>query len=542
MTTHRNEAIYPCPFSKGYGIPSQQAWLLLKVFITYRFTLSCLFVILFYSRFGPSFLGTHDAELYITCSLIYLSLSLISGIGIFWRLGSYTFLAQTLIFTDIILITLLMHACGGVTSGIGILLFVSTAAGGLLIGGRCAMLFAAMAAIAILSEQIYAWQSHVFTSTAFTYAGTLGASFFAIALLAHILAGRTEEKDRLATQRKQTIIKLEEINQYIIQHMQSGIILADQRLQINMSNEAALRLLDMQTPPGNLYEISAEMISAFQLWQNDASQNIAILKLPNQSDIHLRFTLLPTRHESFYMIILEDIALYNQHLQQSKLASLGRLSASIAHEIRNPLGAISHAGQLLSECPNLTTQDLRLTEIIQDQSTRVNQIVESILQLSRRKVSRRIKIDLKSWLQDYLHKFILENSLDQKQFNLEINHENLSAYMDPNHLKQILDNLCLNALKYGIVGTEKILINASRFQKDIYIKVIDNGSGIIPEHREHLFEPFFTTSTSGTGLGLYISRELAELNQANLSYSLTNDNKSSFQLRLPDAEKSMIEI
>ena len=235
MPTHSNQMIYPCPFSKGYGIPRQQAWRLLKVFFLYRFILSCLFVILFFSRFGPSLLGTHDAQLYITSSLIYLFLSLLSGIGIFWRLSSYTFLAQVLIFTDIIFITMLMHACGGITSGIGILLFVSTAAGGLLIGGRCAMLFAALAAIAILGEQIYAWQTHAFTSTAFTYAGMLGASFFAIALLALILAGHAEDKERLANQRKQTIIKLEEINQYIIQHMLSGIILADQCMRVSLS-------------------------------------------------------------------------------------------------------------------------------------------------------------------------------------------------------------------------------------------------------------------------------------------------------------------
>jgi two-component system, NtrC family, sensor histidine kinase PilS len=542
MTKHNNQLIYPCPFSKDYGIPSQQAWQLLNVFFLYRFILSCLFVIFFYSRIGPPFLGAHNTQLYINSSLIYLFLSLISGIAVFWRLSSYSILAQTLIFTDIILITLLMHACGGITSGIGILLFVTTAAGGLLIGGRCAMLFSALAAIAILSEQIYTWQTHAYTSTAFTYAGMLGASFFTIALLAHILAGRTEEKERLANQRKQTISKLEEINQYIIQHMQSGIILADQQLQINMSNGAALRLLDMPNKPDNLSDISSELILAFKLWQIDSSLNIATLKLPNQSELHLRFTLLPTRHESFYMITLEDIALYNQRLQQSKLASLGRLSASIAHEIRNPLGAISHAGQLLSECPDLTRQDQRLTEIIQTQSTRVNQIVESILQLSRRKVSRRVKIDLKCWLQGYLQKFIVEHNIDPAKFNLLIEHDNLFAYMDPNHLQQILDNLCFNALKHGSVGTERITIKAFNHQNSPAIKVIDNGSKINNEHIDLLFEPFFTTSTSGTGLGLYISRELAELNQAKLSYSLTGDNKTSFQLSLSNAEKSMIEI
>ena len=593
--------IYPCPFSKNYGIPAQQAWQLLNIFLVYRLMLACMFIILFYSHLGPSLLGSHDKALFSYSSLSYLILTIISGIGISQRLTGYTLQAQVLIFTDIILITLIMHACGGISSGLGILLAVSIASGGLLIGGRCAMLFAAIASLAVLSEQIYAVQAHCFKSTSFTYAGMLGGSFFTIALLSHVLAQRTEQTALLANQRQQTIDQLQELNQYIIQHLQSGIIISDKNQKILMSNGAAMRLAHLDAMPDSLAQISNSLTHAFTLWLHDPSQDFALLQIPNQasgrsentagndagkedegesrdeflgspatepgialapasmqsaatapgvalapasmqSEIQIRFMQLPTRREIFHMIILEDVSAYKQRLQQSKLASLGQLTASIAHEIRNPLGAISHAGQLLSENPELSKEDKRLTEIIQQHSLRMNQIIEDILQLSRRSASVRKKINLASWLNEYLQSFILENSLDPASFQKIIDPEPLYVLADPGHLKQIFDNLCKNALKYGHPERSPIIVSMKKLDQTPCIEIIDAGPGISPAIQSRLFEPFFTTSPNGTGLGLYISRELAELNQAKLSYHIIETGKSCFRLCLPDAEQTIIEI
>ncbi len=542
MPPNTNETIFPCPFSKGYGIPTQQAWLLLKVFLGYRLILAGLFVALFYSSSDSSLLGTYDSQLFVYSSQSYLILSIISGICIVWRLTGYTTQAQLLIFTDILILTLIMHASGGINSGMGTLLAVSIAAGGLLIGGRCAMLFAALASLAVLTEQVVADYTHSFDSTSYANAGMLGASFFTIALLSYILAKRSEQILQLADQQQQTITKLEDLNKYIIQHLQSGIIITNKRQTIQMANESALRLANLAALPVKLGDISGYLAEAFQTWLSDPEQNLLLLQLPNQSEIHCRFMLLPTGHEFFYMIILEDIALYNQQVQQSKLASLGRLTASIAHEIRNPLGAISHAGQLLSENPLLSVQDRRLTQIIQTHSVRVNHIIEDILQLSRRTDSRREKIHLKPWLDNYLKNFTLEHAVDIDAFKLSYSDEFLCAFIDPGHLRQIMDNLCRNALKYGQPEAGQITLHAFAMQQGSCIEIIDNGSGVSREHQSQLFEPFFTTSSSGTGLGLYISRELAELNQAKLSYYLTDNNRSCFRLCLLNADQTIIDL
>ncbi len=539
--------IYPCPFSKGYGIPVEQAWSLLKIFFIYRFIISSLFVILFYGNFEPSRLNTHDAWLSFYTSHSYLAFTTLTGICAYKRLPRYTTQTQIILFSDIIFITLLMHATsGGINSGIGILLAISIASGGLLIGGYCALLFAALASIAIMTEQIHVVQTHAASNASFAYAGMLGISFFTIAYLSYVLAKRTEQSDILATQQQQTILNLEELNQYIIQHLQSGIIISNSDQQIKMCNEATLNICKSTENASQIYhllQLSPRLAESFQQWLDDTSQNFAIIRLPNQSEIHVRFSLVKTRIETFHMIILEDIALYNQRLQQSKLASLGCLTASIAHEIRNPLGAISHAGQLLSEAPELTSQDQRLTEIIQSHCLRVNKIIEDVLQLSRREPSNKEKIELVPWINSYLKSYIQTTDCNPDVFKISIKNKDLWIQMDQGHLKQILDNLCSNALKYGDITTEKIIIEISWSVDAPCIRILDHAVGIDAETSNHLFEPFFTTSATGTGLGLYISKELAELNQAKLSYEKSNENyKSCFKLNLPNADTSIIEI
>lgn len=518
----------PCPFSKDYKIPEQQAWYLLKGFYFYRLILACLFLALYYSQLGKLIITPALMQLYLYSSFSYFAIVLIGWFLILHQTLPYATQAQVAIFTDIFLITIIMHASGGISSGVGALMLVSTAAGGLLIGGRCAMLFAAIASLFVFAEQAYIYRIGDFKSAYYPYAGMLGAGFFTIALLSYMLAKRTEQTERISSQQQETIISLEELNQYIIQNMQSGIIITDQQQKITSYNEASPRLLGISNLPDTLSDISAILSQAFNEWLENRGKSLVHISVLDQIDLQVHFTSLPTQHSLFFMITLEDIVLYNQRVQQSKLASLGQLVANIAHEIRNPLGAISHAGQLLAECPALSPQDLRLTQIIQTHAVRINLIIEDILQLSRRKDSKRERIHLKSWLESYLRIFESENINHQNQFQLSFEAELQAALFDSGHLTQILNNLCENALKYGYVEDKKIHIKARTLANQPCIDIIDFGKGVEKSSIKHLFEPFFTTSNSGTGLGLYISRELAELNQAKLSYHALADGQGCY--------------
>lgn len=537
-----NETVIPCPLSRQYQFPAHQAWKLLGVFYIYRVIIASLFSGLFFFAVGPSLLGKSQHDLYSLTSVGYLLITFVFGICLVLRKPSFAIQAQLQILTDLLVLTLLMHASGGIESGIGILLAVSVAAGGLLVGGSCSLVFAAVASLLVLSEQIYSDYIGAFEHTAYTYAGMLGASFFTISLLAHTLAVRAEENAAIAARRGVDIANLKQLNEYVIQHLQSAIVVLDKEHNIRMMNDASLRLFNLDSSPKDLAVVSDELFGRYCEWLSTPNRSLVKLMVDGASNINVRFTRLGDSGQTFNMIFLEDLAISNQRVQQSKLASLGRLTASIAHEIRNPLGAISHASQLLAECPTLSEADHRLTTIIRNHTIRVNEIIENILQLSRRTPSQLEDIELDSWLQRFLQEFAAEHQLSAVPFQLDLQQEDAHARIDASHLKQILDNLCANAMKYGASEHGNIIIRTRREHHNLCIEVVDHGSGICKENIQKIFEPFYTTSTSGTGLGLYISRELAELNQAHLEYEPIPDGGSCFRLLVSDAKRTVIGI
>jgi len=233
------------------------------------------------------------------------------------------------------------------------------------------------------------------------------------------------------------------------------------------------------------------------------------------------FKRLPADERESILVFLDDNALMAQQVQQLKLASLGRLTASIAHEIRNPLGALSHAAQLLIESEHIHDQDRRLTEIIQQHSKRMNKVIETVLELSRRRQSEPQLVDLTLWVAQFIRDY-KQTSPATDTIECELEKEGILTRMDPNQLRQVLSNLCQNAFRYsGEPGSERTIW--LKLYEDAgtglpTLEIIDHGPGIDDRHLSQVFEPFYTTESAGTGLGLYISRELCESNQATLEY------------------------
>jgi two-component system sensor histidine kinase PilS (NtrC family) len=240
------------------------------------------------------------------------------------------------------------------------------------------------------------------------------------------------------------------------------------------------------------------------------------------------------------LVFLEDASLMNARVQQSKLASLGRLSASIAHEIRNPVGAMSHAGQLLAESEGLSQDDLRLTDIIRTHADRVSGIIENVLQLSRRESSKSERFLLKPWLQDFTSEFSRTLELQEGELAVTDVPDDLEVRMDPTHLRQVLWNLCDNAVKYASeTGGILVELQAGQMQRTgrPFLEVLDQGHGVDPATIDKIFEPFFTDRSGGTGLGLYISRELCELNRATLVYQPRTPGGSIFRIVFADPDR-----
>ena len=283
--------------------------------------------------------------------------------------------------------------------------------------------------------------------------------------------------------------------------------------------------------------------AAVELGQRVLEQRAAQLALDEQVDgpvLQPSFISLQRGEQQHTLVFLDDISQIAQQAQQLKLASLGRLTAGIAHEIRNPLGAISHAAQLLQESEDLQGPDQRLAQIIQDHSKRMNLVIENVLQLSRRRQAEPQLLDLKYWLHRFASEF-RSSAPSDRQIHLETRGGSLQTRMDPHQLTQVLTNLVQNGLRYSAQQHRlgQVWLQLFRDEKSDLpvLEVLDDGPGVSAEQEQHIFEPFFTTENKGTGLGLYISRELCQSNQARLDYKPREGGGSCFRITFAHPRK-----
>ncbi len=516
----------------------------LRLFLLYRVALAvALFLVYFGIGRGP--LGNHLPVLFTAAMHVYLGITVIALLLHLRGIGRAESQGQAAIFLDIVFITVMMHASGGVTSGIGMLIGVSIALGSLNQLGHTALLFAALGSLAVLTEQLYAQFSGAATQSAYTQAGLLGASFFALALLADQLGRRASASEQLAEQREADLANLAELNDYVIQQMRAGVIVLDGQGIIEFMNEAAWVLLGMPVAMRHhpLKETSPPLADQHHRWQATRDVQLPDFRATSGGrDLRASFTTIGSPEQPGTLIVLEDTAQLTAEAQQLKLASLGRLTAGIAHEVRNPLGAISHASQLLGESPDLPATDRRMIEIIQQNSQRVNEVVESILKLSRQDNPQPKPLQLGSWVDDQIEAVRNLLGLKPNQMPREIAPEKTTVFADPGQLRQVLDVLCDNAIRHFDHDKSDLVIRlvggVTPESGGPFLELRDNGPGIPSDAQKNLFEPFFTTRNEGTGLGLYIARQLCEANRIRLEYLSQPTGGSCFRLSFPNPRRS----
>lgn len=430
----------------------------------------------------------------------------------------------SLLMIDIIFLHILFYCGTGIAQGLGNLVIISVAAGNILMRGRIGFSFAALATILSMFIEIERYLSALSTQNNIAQSGLIGMVYFASALILQSLSKRITQSESLLKQQEQDLLELEKLNHQIIQSMRTGIIVCNSKDTIKMLNEACRDLLNLEFNQ----MLPLALKERLKQWRTNPQVRTSPFRVGNGFPlVQANFSKLQKTPDSDVLIFLEDTRRMTQQAQQLKLASLGRLTASIAHEVRNPLGAISHATQLLAESEHLDQSDKKMTDIIQRHSKRVNQIIENTLQLSRRSEPEIQEVELLPWLQklvnDYTHFQIQTDSNETRpRVHIFYSRADISARFDPNQMEQVLVNLIDNGLRHGLKVTADaavfICLAETKDKNQAYIDVIDQGQGISEENNHHLFEPFFTTETQGTGLGLYLSRELCEANQAQLEY------------------------
>ncbi len=519
-------------------------WQPLRLLTFYRVILAGLLLVLFFAIGDISTLGQQNPAVFtVTCTL-YLGFSLVAGFSARLRRPGYVLQTVAQVLVDIVVITLLIHASGGQSSGLGILLIISVATGSILLPGRMAFLFASVAALAVIGEEFYSsLVAQAARESGYTQVGLLGLALFASAGLTHLLTRRIYESEALAKRHAISIANLAKLNTHIVQRLQAGIIVTDHEHRIRLINETARKLLHApEASDGQpLNTVSPALFHRLRDWRKTPDREPTLIDtVPAGPKVLAQFTLLGTAEGIGSLIFLEDMAAMEKQAQQNKLASLGRLTASIAHEIRNPLGAISHASQLLNESEALGAEDRRLITIINDHTRRVNTVVKNVLQLSRSDTNVPRRIELKTWLKNFIDEFVLSGNCDARQISFSVKPDDIAVYMDPSLLHQVMWNLCKNAVQHSSqepqAATIRLIAKRSDTTRTTTLDIIDNGPAISTDMQDTIFEPFFTTRSSGTGLGLFIAREICESSQAQLDYLDQADDGSCFRITFPDTE------
>lgn len=424
---------------------------------------------------------------------------------------------------DVVCMTLLMHAAGGVRSGIGLLLLVTLAASGIVAHGRIAYFHAAIAALAVLFQQ--SWQFLSFDSQVadFLQTGLLAGSYFLITGLGYTLAKYARGAEQIAEERGVDLANLAQINELVIRDMQDGFVVVDEKGLIRQHNRQSEALIGGLRFAGSrtLAEASPQLAILLEEWRRDPDRTFSMMRdQKTQKDYQVRFVAIGNALPAPTVVFIEDASRIRAQAQQMKLVALGRLTASIAHEIRNPLSSINHAAELLQEDTEQRgrrTEDLRLLSIIRDNAHRLDRMVEEVLYLNRRDRAHPEPIDAHAYLERFVQDFCANEKLDPQTIDLRIQTQ-MRPVFDRSHLDQVIWNLVRNAHHHGrhLPGSTIISLQPATLPDTLVLDVVDDGPGVSNEALPHLFEPFFTTDSRGTGLGLYIAKELADVNGARL--------------------------
>jgi two-component system sensor histidine kinase PilS (NtrC family) len=508
----------------------------LYFFSLYRVLESALLALMLFSPVGMLVgLQPRFATLATGTTVAYL----IAGIGLLlWAQRQRALRAQVMIGTaiDIVAATLAMHALPMASTGIALMLVFNIGAASLLLPLRYGMGGAILGAAAVIGELVWTTVVDGDSSRPLAERVMFAVTFLSIAMLTYLLGRQMRVSQALADRRGAQVNDLAEINELIIRRMRTGVVVVDGDGRLTLANEAALLLLgEAGEGERNLVLAAPELARRLRKWQQDGAHDDTPLRLgPDQADVLPRFARLLANSDAT-LVFLDDTSLVSRRAESMTLATLGRFSASLAHEIRNPLAAITYATQLLEESKELSDSDRRMLQIIHQQSQRTNGIVESVLGIARRERANAEHVELVGWVRRFADDFKMMLPPDSATVKIAHTAPSLAALVDPRHLQQVLTVLLQNALNYGRLPGQpaRITLNMHAFEGKPAIDVIDRGPGIPEGALARLFRPFFTTSEHGTGLGLYIARELCVANEASLDYVRVPGGGSCFRVLLP---------
>ena len=468
-------------------------------------------------------LGIVDPTLFVYAAAAYFTFGLVT----FWWIQRdplplpLTALTSILLAGDVGCIAAVMVAGGTSAGTLPILLFPQLAASGWLLRTRTAFLQAAIATVCLLGLDLWRLVEGQVAGTQPVQTGLIGFGFFATVGVAIALGAYTKASEDLAAQRGIDVANLEQVNRLIIQDMQDGVLVVDLNGVVRGHNAQVTRLLGgfgRMRGGMRLAEFSGTLHDYWRRWQEDYAEALPPFKVEStQRLLRVRLVRIGSGLNGGTLIYLEDLGRAQTEAQQMKLAAMGRLTASIAHEVRNPLSAINQAAQLLEEDGAVVPEGQRLLNMIRNNAKRIDRIVGEVLQLNRRDRQQPEMIALAEFARALTEEIVQAENMPRGGIVMLVPEE-LTVIFDRGHLNQIVWNLVRNAWQHcqKKEGSIRIAARAGYMGDAVICELADDGPGIPAELRGQIFEPFFTTRPGGTGLGLYIARELADANGAAL--------------------------
>ena len=516
----------------------QNPWSPIQLYSIYRLILVGALQLIVLTKSMSLQLGTFDPEMFELTLSCFTVLSVMAIFSAHFQWPKYMVQVYLQPIIDIVFLLLLIFSSGGLHSGMGLLLALPIMLQNILRPGQISLMITAISICCLLGIEFFMQQEVARSDSDLSYAGILTLFIFSSSWLLGKWFEKASMTAELAKRRGVDLANMSQLNQSILDQLQTGILVVEKSGVIRHMNPTAWDMLgrppDWRSKP--LRDFAPELNAHFKHWIRHVCPKVVSYDIKHWRTTELSFRLsqLGTGASSTALIYLEDTSAQREKQQGVKMASLGQLTANIAHEIRNPLGAISHAAQLLSESPELTKPDHRMVQIIQENSKRMNTTIESVLNLSRKREATRENIGLSPWLQKFREDFVRQSTLSMKQINFFVEPSDAEVQFDPNHFDQIMWNLCRNAEKYAHEDSSALRLDIQCMQpahtRDMILSVIDNGVGINEVAQERLFEPFYTTSTKGTGLGLFMARELCLSNGGNLEYVQLKGQGSCFRI------------
>ncbi len=430
-------------------------------------------------------------------------------------------LLLSLLIGDLFFLAMLISSGGAAGGPLSILLFPQLAASGWLMRTQVAFFHAALASSVLLALDGWRLLQGVIAGAQLFQTGLVGFGYFATVGIALALGRYAKASEDLAAQRGIDVANLEQVNRLIIQDMQDGVLVVDLNGVVRGHNAQVTRLLGgfgRMRGGMRLAEFSSTLHDYWRRWQEDFAEALPPFKVEaTQRLLRVRLVRIGAGLNGGTLIYLEDLGRAQSEAQQMKLAAMGRLTASIAHEIRNPLSAINQASQLLEEDGAVAPEGERLLSMIRNNAKRIDRIVGEVLQLNRRDRQQPEVVPMVDFMTSLVEEIVQAEAIPPRGVVMQVP-DDLLVIFDRGHLNQIVWNLVRNAWQHcqKKEASIRILARPGYMGDAVILELGDDGQGIPAELRGQIFEPFFTTRPGGTGLGLYIARELADANGAAL--------------------------